>query len=97
MHPSPTTAFVQLFIDSFIATGWASKYERANELRAKYAKELEELAKLDPEAGGAIAIDSDAAAKAAKARSTEKLALLQTEAHQDDDDDRVGLLAKPTS
>jgi hypothetical protein len=42
---------LQLFIDTFIATGWASKYEKAGELRAKYAKELDELAKMDLEPG----------------------------------------------
>lgn len=43
---------LQLFIDTFIATGWASKFEKAGELRAKYAKELDELAKMDLEPGG---------------------------------------------
>uniref|UniRef100_A0A7S0WVL0 Uncharacterized protein n=1 Tax=Chlamydomonas leiostraca TaxID=1034604 RepID=A0A7S0WVL0_9CHLO len=38
---------MQLFIDAFIASGWASKYERADMLRHKFADELAELYKLD--------------------------------------------------
>lgn len=38
---------MQLFIDSFIASSWSGKYERADALRAKYADELEALYKMD--------------------------------------------------
>lgn len=38
---------MQLFIDTFLANSWSGKYEGADKLRAKYAKELAELYKLD--------------------------------------------------
>ena len=55
---------LQLFIDTFIATGWASKYEKAGELRAKYSKELDELARMDTiEEGGEEGGDQGVKAK----------------------------------
>ena len=89
---------LQLFIDTFIATGWASKYERANELRAKYSVELEELAKMDPEAGatedGGVGAVAGAVTKPEdiKARVASKSDLA---AEARDEDDTVGLLSKP--
>ncbi|KAG2426399.1 hypothetical protein HYH02_014826 [Chlamydomonas schloesseri] len=41
---------MQVFIDAFLANGWASKYEKRFELVDKYADALAELAKLDPDA-----------------------------------------------
>lgn len=89
---------IQLFIDSFIATGWASKYERANELRAKYATELEELAKMDAEAGPAP--DNEAITNAAeniRSMSKQNLLALSNETRDAEDDDRVGLLSNTKS
>ena len=89
---------LQLFIDTFIATGWASKYERANELRAKYAVELEELAKMDPEAG-ALEGGGDSAAAGAVAKPEDIKARVASKsdlaAEARDEDDTVGLLSKP--
>lgn len=41
---------MQVFIDAFLANGWASKYEKGQQLQDKYADQLAELAKLDPDA-----------------------------------------------
>jgi hypothetical protein len=74
---------LQLFIDSFIATGWASKYERAIALRQKYAKELDELAKMDPEIG--TEVDS---------KGAKSLSKIDLSSEVMNEDDQVGLLSK---
>ncbi|PNH04640.1 putative sodium/metabolite cotransporter BASS4, chloroplastic [Tetrabaena socialis] len=40
---------MQVFIDAFLANGWASKYEKGQALQDKYADQLAELAKLEPD------------------------------------------------
>lgn len=39
----------QLFIDSFLAKGWASKYERSQQLEEKYKLQLMELDEIERE------------------------------------------------
>ncbi len=71
---------MQLFIDAFIANGWAGKYERADMLRAKYADQLAELYKLDdPESALFLAVppigvaaDTTGGGQAALTTSAEK-------------------------
>nr|QKY15122.1 putative sodium/metabolite cotransporter (BASS4) [Polytomella parva] len=46
---------MQLFIDSFIAQGWASKYEKGQALTAKYADQLAALADEHPNAPSLVA------------------------------------------
>jgi sodium/bile acid cotransporter 7 len=41
---------MQVFIDSFLANAWAGKYEKAQALQDKYAEQLAELEKMQPDA-----------------------------------------------
>ncbi|KXZ47748.1 hypothetical protein GPECTOR_33g630 [Gonium pectorale] len=41
---------MQVFIDAFLANGWASKYEKGQALQDKYKEQLDELARLEPDA-----------------------------------------------
>lgn len=50
--PSPP----QLFIDSFLAKGWASKYERSQQLEEKYKLQLMELDEIEREEAEALAL-----------------------------------------
>lgn len=75
---------LQLFIDSFIATGWASKYEKVDSLRAKYAKELDELSKINPDES-AVDIGSEISRGPALSKEPTQGAR--------DDDEGVGLLS----
>nr|BCL66122.1 hypothetical protein [Volvox africanus] len=40
---------MQVFIDAFLANGWASKYEKGQALQDKYAEQLAQLEKLEPD------------------------------------------------
>ncbi|GLC41022.1 hypothetical protein PLESTB_000951500 [Pleodorina starrii] len=46
---------MQVFIDAFLANGWASKYEKAEKLQDKYADQLKALESLEPDAPSLIA------------------------------------------
>mmetsp|Transcript_25294 Transcript_25294/g.54972 ORF Transcript_25294/g.54972 Transcript_25294/m.54972 type:complete len:404 (-) Transcript_25294:245-1456(-) len=74
---------LQLFIDSFIGSSWAGKYEKIDELRQKYAAELAELAKMDPE-------DAPAASDTSKPTHVTSS---RTELASPDGEDTVSLLA----
>nr|ADI46919.1 MTM0397 [Volvox carteri f. nagariensis] len=45
---------MQVFIDAFLANGWASKYEKGQALQNKYADQLAQLEKLEPDAPSLI-------------------------------------------
>ncbi|MEW5306312.1 MAG: hypothetical protein WDW38_007127 [Sanguina aurantia] len=47
---------MQLFIDSFLAKGWASKYERSQQLEEKYKLQLMELDEIEREEAEALAL-----------------------------------------
>ncbi|EFJ44406.1 hypothetical protein VOLCADRAFT_82799 [Volvox carteri f. nagariensis] len=46
---------MQVFVDAFLANGWASKYEKGQALQSKYADQLAQLEKLEPHAPSLIA------------------------------------------
>nr|BCL66176.1 hypothetical protein [Volvox reticuliferus] len=49
---------MQVFIDAFLANGWASKYEKGQALQDKYADQLAQLEKLEPDAPSLLSATS---------------------------------------